>query len=239
MQSIRDQRTGLSLAEQMLLLGLKDERGTPEAGSGMANLAFGGAVLGELLLLEAVRLIDADGFLQSGQRVEATGITVDAEPLRVALAQIHDSKAKSPAHWCGAFGRAKEVRESVALELCRRGVLRASEDKLLGLFRRKAFPTVDPSPERELLAAIEQTLDASGAVEPLLALAITVAHQGGLLRLHFGGKALRRWKPRLQDVASQAAASDAADAVASAVAAVQAAVIAATAAATVSAAAAS
>lgn len=233
MQSIRDQLTGLSLSEQILLLGLKDERGTPEAGSGMAKIAFGGAVLGELMMVGAVRLVDADGLLQTGQRVEATGLAADAEPLRVALAQINDSRPKSPAQWCGVLGRGVEVREAVALALCGRGVLRESEDKLLGLFRRKAFPTVDPTPERELLAAIEQTLDGDDAVEPLLALSITVAHQGGLLRLHFGGRALRRWKQRLKDVESQAAATDAADAVAAAVAAVQAAVIAATAAATV------
>lgn len=237
MKAIRDQRTGLSLCEQMLLLGLEDERGTPESGAGMAKVAFGGAVLGELLLTGGVRLVGAEGFLQSGQRVEATGRAVDSEPLRVALAEINGSKAKSPAHWCAALGRSGAVREAVALDLCRRGVLRESEDKLLGLFRRKAFPTVDPMPEQELLAAIEETLEGTDTVEPLLALAITVAHQGGLLRLHFGGKALRRWKHRLEDVKSRAAASDAADAVAAAVAAVQAAVIAATTAAAVSAAA--
>ena len=237
MDSIRDQKTGLSLSEQMLLLGLKDERGTPESGSGMANLAFGGSVLGELLLLEAVRLVDAEGFLQAGQRVEATGATVPSEPLRLALAEINGAKPKSPAHWCGSLGRNKDVREAVALNLCRRGVLRESEDMLLGLFRRKAFPTVDPAPEQTLLADIEATLDGADQVEPLLALAITVAHQGGLLRLHFGYKALRRWKQRIKDVETQAAASDAADAVASAVAAVQTAVIAATAAAAASAAA--
>lgn len=236
MHSMRDQRNGLSLSEQMLLLSLKDERGTPESGRGMSNLAFGGAILGELLLLDAVQLVDAEGRLQTGQRIRETGVTVDSEPLRLALAQISDSKPKTPAHWCGALGRSRELREAVALELCRRGVLRESEDKLLGLFRRKAFPTVDPTPERELLAAIEQALDGSGAVEPLLALAITIANQSGLLRLHFGGKSLRRWKQRLGDIADQAAAGDAADAVAAAVAAVRAAIIVATTAAATSAA---
>lgn len=237
METIRDQHTGLSLSEQILLLGLKDEGGTPESGSGMANLAFGGAVFGELLLLESVRLVDAEGRFQTGQRLEPTGQTVDAGPLRLALARINDSKPRTPAHWCGVLGRSKELREAVALELCRRGVLRESEDKLLGLFRRKAFPTLDPTPEHTLLEIIEQTLEGTDPVEPLLALAITVAHQGGLLRLHFGGKALRGWKQRLKEVESEAAASDAADAVASAVAAVQAAVIAATVAATTAAAA--
>jgi len=85
-------RNDLHLHEQVLLLALKDRKGTPESGAGFHHLALGGAILAELALLGcAYPTIDPgpEGSLIARLR-EAIGGDGDVDPaLGVVLGVAH------------------------------------------------------------------------------------------------------------------------------------------------------
>ncbi|MCY4571655.1 MAG: GPP34 family phosphoprotein [Gemmatimonadetes bacterium] len=223
-------RTDLHLHEQILLLALRDRKGTPESGSGYARLAMGGAIVAELAL--GGRISVEEG---KRARVEAVGGADEPgdEILAEALALVRDrDRPQSAAEWVQAFSRLKRLRERAALGLCRRGILRSTEAKVLLVFNRKAYPTVDPGPENELVARLREAVAGDGDVDPAVGVLVSMAYATDLLEINLGRKLVRARTRRVKDIvaggrlaAGGHAAGVSREAVRSAVKAVQAAVI--------------
>lgn len=138
------------LCEQLLLIGLDDEKGGDASRYGMLDSGLAGALLLDLSLAGAVSIEDGN--------VTATG-TADDPLLAATLEAIRaKDRPRGPKHWIGALPRAlKPLRGRVAEPLVERGVLREDRSRLLGLIPRTRFPEVDPEPEarlRERLAAV-------------------------------------------------------------------------------------
>ena len=221
-------RYDLHLHEQLLLLVLRDRKGTVDYRAGHYNLAMGGAILADLAL---------GGYIEIDESKKAWVAPVAGlgrardEVMDEALDQVRGSKRRKAASWVQRFGSIKRLRHRTAVGLCRRGILRTSESQLLLVFSRKVYPTVDPEPERRIIAALREAVMGDADVEPGLGVVLSLAHTTGSLKIHVDRKELRARKKRLKAISAGEAfwtsshpAVAAQQAVKSAVAAAQAAV---------------
>jgi len=89
----------------------------------------------------------------------------------------------------------------VAQQLCRRGILRAAEDKVLLIFTRKIYPEVNPEPERKLIERLRQAIfTESRDVDPRTVVLVSLANNTGLLKAVFDNKKLKGRKARIEEI---------------------------------------
>lgn len=229
----------LRLHEEVLLLALRDEKGTPH--SSQYGFALGGALLAELLLEERLELVEKPRKKPLKRGKKPDYLVAAADPKAIAdpildecVLRVRESKKpRSPQDWVTRFSRLKDLKRRIAVGLCRRGILREREDRLLVLFRRTAYPTLDGAPERRvterLLAAVRGDEDALDARTAVL---VALCHGTGLLKPILGKDLV---KERKEWIEALAAGDIVGEATRAAVQAAQAAVVAATTAATVAA----
>lgn len=232
-----NERPELRLHEEVLLLALKDERGTPHAAP--YAFALGGALLAELFLSDRLALEEKPRRKppKPGRTPDYLVVVKDPKPLADSildecLHRVKDSKkTRSPQDWVTRFHQLKDLKRRIAVGLCRRGVLREREDRILMLFRRRAYPTLDGAPERRVVERIRAAVEGESAdVDPRTAVLIALASNTGLLKPVLGKEMMKRRKDRIAAISDGEAVGAATKA---AVEATQAAVIAATAAASV------
>ncbi len=202
-------QTTLLLTEELLLLALRDRKGTMH---GMTNwkLALGGAVLAELLLQERLRVV-SEGRKGKKKMIEvASAMRVGDEVMDEALARVADAGRRAQAvMWVQRFSRLKKLRDRVARSLCRKGVLRADEDTVLFIFTRKIYPERNPEPERALVARMRDAIFSEGDVDARTAVAVSLAWRSDLLKTSFTRKDLKPRKKRLEAIAEGQVASEA------------------------------
>lgn len=221
----------LRLYEEILLLALRDREGTVAWGA-MDGFAMGGAILAELLLEERIHIDEPrrKRKLITLTRHAPTGDDLLDESLeRIAGAR----RRKRPETWVSHFASMKRLRHRVAAQLCRRGILKADEDTFLLLFTRKAYPEINPEPERQLIDRLQHAIftDAD-TIDPRTIVLVSLAKSTGILPVVFDKKRLRARKKRIDKLVNGEVAGKAA---ADAVAAMQAAIVAACTASTVAA----
>ena len=193
------ERPDLYLHEQVLVLALRDDEGTVESRAGWTALALGGGILAELLLASSITVADDKKRLVDVARKRRLGDPILDECLdKIATAK----RRRSATDWVRAFSGIRRLRHRVAEGLCRRGVLQNSEGKVLLLFTRKIYPTLDPAPERRLREQLRRAiLRDTRTVDPRVAILIALAHATGLLRVHFDARELKSRKKRLDAIA--------------------------------------
>ena len=141
-------RGELHLHEQLMLLALRDEKGTLESKATMYAYALGGAMLAELGLKGKIRISDdKKAFVDLVDRSPLGDGVLDECLDKVATAK----RRARAATWVRRFAELKRLRHRVAQGLCRRGILRDDEGKVLLVFTRKLYPTINPVPERRLV----------------------------------------------------------------------------------------
>ena len=193
-------KPALYLHEELLLLALRDEKGTMQFSASMYPYAIGGAVLSELLLAGCIRI--DEGEKPMVELVERRGM--DDTVLGDALELVANAKRrKRAADWVSCFAHMKRLRERIAVRLCQRGILRDSEDRILLVFKRRIFPTVDPGPERRILERLRRAIFSGGTgLQPRTALLLALAHATGMLSIHFDKKLLKDRKQRIEQITS-------------------------------------
>ena len=191
-------RTELHLHEQVLLLALRDRKGTPEFRAGFHHLALGGAILAELALRGCIRIEEGrKAFVDAVPGIEQPRNEVLAE----ALEKVRERRRRRrAAAWVQVFSTMKKLRQRTARGLCRRGILRQTESSVLLVFSRRAYPTLDPGPERALVERLRAGIAGDGDVDPALGVVLGVAHATGMLRIHFDRKFLAGRKDRLKRI---------------------------------------
>jgi hypothetical protein len=135
----------LTLAEELLLLSLRDDKGTVLCSASM-GLPFGlaGAVLMELALKEKIRV--------EGKKLVAatTGDTGDAI-LDECLAELRTAaKPKTVQSWISRLGDRKSIRQAFLDRLVQKNILRREEHRILWVFPAERFPTSNPLEELEV-----------------------------------------------------------------------------------------
>ena len=191
-------RNTLFLHEEILLLALRDEEGTIASGT-MYQYAIGAALLAELLLSKRIEVE------QSGKRklVNLLSQSPIGEPLiDECLEKVGNAKRRAVLQtWVARFAGIKNLKHRVALQLCRRGILRADEDKVLLLFTRKIYPEVNPGPERELIRRLEHAIFTDTRdVDPGTVVLLSLANSTGLLKIVFDKKKLKNRKARIEQI---------------------------------------
>ncbi|MBN2594207.1 MAG: GPP34 family phosphoprotein [Sedimentisphaerales bacterium] len=189
----------LFLHEEILLLALRDVEGTIASGGTLYQYAIGAALLAELLLSKRIEVE------QSGRKklVNPVSPTPLGEPLiDECLEKVVNAKRRAVLQtWVSRFASIKNLKHRVARQLCRRGILRADEDKVLLIFTRKIYPEVDPGPERELIRRLEHAIfTETRDIDPRTVVLLSLADSTGLLKVVFDKKLLKTRKVRIKQI---------------------------------------
>lgn len=193
-------RKPLKLHEELLMLSLRDKEGT-FASTGILDFAIGGALLSELLLLGKIEIDEVKKRKKLINLIDAgpTGHPV----LDECIDKLKGVKRRADLRtWVMRFARIKKLKHRVAEQLCRRGIVRETEDKVLLIFRRKIYPEINPGPENELVERMRigiftETRD----IDPRTAIIIALASHADLLKHHFPKKELKGRKKRIKQIA--------------------------------------
>jgi hypothetical protein len=200
----------LFLYEELMLLALKDRKGTMVGGT-MYAFAAGGALLAELLMAERIRLEEKG---KKGKRhlVRVADPTPVGDPLldEWLTAMADREKPRTAQDWVQRMANTKKLKHRVATQLSRKGILRTKEDKILGIFSRTVYPELDPGPEREVNGRIQAAiLRKAEAVTARTAVLVALAHHGGLLKTVLDKSRLKRHKERIREIAEGDAVAEA------------------------------
>jgi golgi phosphoprotein 3 len=189
----------LKLYEEVLLLALDDVRGTAAIGS-MSAYAIGGAILAELLLSGTLAIEQE----RKSKLVVYAGDAPGSDPLlNECLQRIRTAKRRaSPQVWVSRFAGIKGLQKRIAERLRQKGVLRYQEGKVLWVFSRDTYPTVDPLPERDLTERIRAALTTDAPVDARTAIVLALAYPAGLLASQYDRKALRQHRKRIEALTS-------------------------------------
>jgi len=155
----------------------------------MYQYAIGAALLAELLLS---RRIEVE---QSGKRKLVNLISPSplGEPLiDQCLEKVISAKRRAVLQtWVSRFAGVKNLKHRAARQLCRRGILRADEDKVLLIFTRKIYPEVNPEPEKELIERLRRAIFTdTRVIAPRTVVLLSLANSTGLLKVVFDKKKL-------------------------------------------------
>ncbi len=209
----------LSLAEELLLLALDDDKGTVSwrVADGLSS-ALAGAVLAELALRERIAL-DGKNVVIHDPSPSGDGVLDEALALLAAAKHPRD-----PTHWVDTFrGHSKRLRERLEDRLVEQGILRREEHRVLRVFTLHRYPEANPALEQELRQRIRRVVLDGAAPEPRTTILISLAKAAGLLDGVFAATERRRAGTCVEDlvmdeqlgkaaapVAAAAAAADAA-----------------------------
>ena len=187
----------LYLHEEVMLLALRDEEGTIAPGT-MYQYAIGGAILAELLLAGRISVEQSKKKLVNIATPRAFGEALIDE----CFERISSAKRRASLQsWVSRFAGVKNLKHRVAEQLCRRGILRVEEDKVLLLFTRKIYPEINPEPERQLIGRLRRAIFTdAGDVEPRTVVLVSLADSAGLLKVVFDKKKLRGRKKRIEQI---------------------------------------
>jgi len=211
----------LHLYEEILLLALRDEEGTVAWGA-MDHFAVGGAILAELLLEKRV-CIEEPRRNRKLVTLSSPAPTGD-DLLDESLERIVGAKRRNrPQTWVSQFANIKQLRHRVAAQLCRRGILKVEEEKILLLFTRRVYPEFNPEPERRLIERLRHAIFTDAErVDPRTIVLMSLASSTGILPVIFDKKDLKARKKRIEQIVNGEVAGKAAK---DAIAAMQAAIM--------------
>ena len=191
----------MTLAEELLLVALDDEKGADTAN-------WGGGVeagLAGALLLELV----AGGCLDS---VDGTLVPADCDPpgdpLAAAALEVvrRDEKRRSAEAWVGRLPRElKPLRARVADGLVERGILEEERRRRLGVFESIRYPERDPEPENRLRTALTDVLATGREPTAHEAMLISLLHAYDLIKRVVPKDDRRAARRRAKEIASDEA----------------------------------
>jgi hypothetical protein len=184
-----------SIADELLLLGY-DDAGEPAVGQPALGYALSGAVLVELALSGRIGIADNRVDVL---RQEPTGdAIVDAALVRIGA----DGKRRRPNDWIGRL--TDGLREQLLERQIEAGVLRREEGKVLWVFPRTTYPTVDgatPAAEVATKRRLSAALDGDAGTEPRTAALCGLVAAAGLERHAFPGRPAKDVRRRLKEIA--------------------------------------
>jgi hypothetical protein len=136
-------KTPLYLHEEFMLLALREDAGTV-ATSESIEFPLAAAVVSELMLQKRVELKQVKKDNQEVNLVDSSSL--DDPILDEAMQKI--AEAKRPASlqkWVERLAEMKDLKHRTAIQLCRRGILRADVGKRLKEQRVESLPVLSPA----------------------------------------------------------------------------------------------
>lgn len=169
------------LAEDLLLLLTDDDTGKLAASGTEVDVALGGALLTELALMQRVDVAGPDERVREGRLVVRNPDPTGDAVLDEALTTLGQKEGKRPQSVVARLGR--RVRVRLYERLVAGGVLRAEEDRVLGIFPTHRWPSEDAAHESAVRAGVVTALRDGGTTEPrtgaliALLLALNAVHK--------------------------------------------------------------
>jgi len=186
--------------EEIMLLALKDKEGTVAANDMGFLYSLGGSLLAELLLM---RRISVDEAKKKKKFLNLDSSASTGDPiLDECLEKLGSAKRRGSLNsWVSRFAGIKKLKHRAAQQLCRRGVLRADEGKVLLIFSRKIYPELDPGPEREVVERLRKAIFTdTEELDPRTTILVSLADKAGVLENIFDKKELKARKKRIEKI---------------------------------------
>jgi len=188
----------IHIYEEILLLALRDKKGTMLFGINYPQ-ALAGALLAELLLINKIE-IETSGkrkFVRLLNQKSTRNQLLDECIKKIASAK----RRARPQNWIQRFANISRLRHKAAQSLCRKGILKMEEDKVLLLFNRKIYPELNPKPEKRLMDKLSDTLfGESKDIDPDTVILISICNSTGILKQIFDKSKLREKKNRIKEI---------------------------------------
>ncbi|MCL4219987.1 MAG: GPP34 family phosphoprotein [Phycisphaerales bacterium] len=181
----------LPIYQEILLLALRDQRGTPMGSWTMQAIA--GGVLADLALERRVVLEGKRSLVRLVDAAPMHEPVLDACLLRIAEGR----RRASVQTWISRFGNQK-LYHAAASRLCDQGVLRESSERVMLLFSRTVYPEVDPRPERAIIGRLRMAIFSDDAkIDARTSVLVALASATDLLAGNFPKKDLRLRRKRI------------------------------------------
>lgn len=172
--------TELTIAEQLLLLGLEDRKGTLDwRVFTFFEYALAGALLAELWHRGSVTVDGSGTVTATGEAPGDSGLLGDVHR---RIARHEGLKA---AAWVATISNTPEITKRQAEELVAKRVLAVHHGTILLLFHRDTYPLADQTPEKELLERIRVALTGGEAADDRLASLLGIAASVGVLSCYY------------------------------------------------------
>jgi len=187
----------LYLHQEVLLLALRDEKGTIAAS--MYTYALGGAILAELMLRDRITTVtEGKKTFVTVANARPVGETV----LDECLEKVASMKKRTQLQTLvSKFAGMRDLKHKVAAGLVDKGALRASEDTVLLLFSRRVYPQLDGRFERAVVERLREAIFTDArSVDPRTVVLIALTDQSGILRANFPRKELKARKARIKSI---------------------------------------
>lgn len=184
-----------TLAEDLLLLALDDDKGTVSWQRTTAlPYGLGGALLVDLALQGRVTMVD--------DRISLSDPAPTGEAvLDAALVTIRSAKKEHDAkYWVKHLGDRSGLKEELARRLVARGILREQEHAFLWVFHDPRFPASDPRPEAALRERIRDVVLNGAEPDERTLLLLSLVNACGLTGDLFSKEELKRTKPRVKEL---------------------------------------
>ncbi|MFF5636045.1 GPP34 family phosphoprotein [Streptomyces sp. NPDC012825] len=187
----------VTLAEEIMLLSLDDESGAAKERQS-ASWAVAGGILLDLVLAGRVAV--------DGGRLRVADETPTGVPLL-------DERLRRIAEWAGRRSRAPKVTEWLTKDsrkaveatidsLRGRGLVRAEQHRVLGIFPVTRYPEADGSVERELRDGLRSVVLGGAEPDARAAGLLALVHGAKLHRLAFPDVPRKEIAPRLEEIAA-------------------------------------
>ncbi|MER7951613.1 GPP34 family phosphoprotein [Streptomyces sp. NPDC096079] len=187
----------VTLAEEIMLLSLDDVSGAARERQSAAWAVAGGILL-DLVLAERVTVEEG--------RLRVTDGTPTEEPLL-------DERLRRIAEWAGRRRRDPKVTEWLTKDQAKtvgatteslraRGLVRAEQHRVLGLFPVTRYPEADGTTERELRSRLRAVVLDGAEPDARTAGLLALVHGAKLHRLAFPDVPRKEIAPRLDEIAA-------------------------------------
>lgn len=191
-------KPSLYLHEEILLIALKDQKGTIDYRAGSFHHVLAGAIIAELLLADRIRMEDTKGKMVN----VVDNSSIDNPVLNSVLTQMAEAKRRKPVQgWVMKLAITPKLKEHIAQSLCKKGILREEEANILWIFKTKKYPELNPEPEKALLDRIKTAIFTEQEnVDERTSILISLAYRSNLLSIAFSNKDLRKNKKRIEKI---------------------------------------
>jgi golgi phosphoprotein 3 len=188
----------LSLAEELLLLALNDEKGTVlMAGSMGLSYGLAGALLIDLVEAGHLRIEGKD-------LVAAPGGSAGDEILDEVLGAIRNAKrTRDVKYWVGKIGRsAGKIRKRLLDRLAEKRILQREEHRVLLIFPTTRYPATNPMPEYGIRERVRFGLRGMTSPDERTAALISLVQACDLIGTLFDKGERREAKKRAKEISA-------------------------------------
>lgn len=187
----------LMLHQEVVLLALRDDKGT--FASGMYLYSIAGSMLSELLLQQ--RIITNDDEKETVAVIDDS--KTGCETLDDLLKQIDDcQKHQGLQDWVYRAAQMDKLNHRIAESLCEKGILKKETGKVLWVFSRTIYPELDGSYEDSIRRRMSDIMFQTEAkADSRTGVLIALALHGNLLTPNFAPDELSQHKERIKEIA--------------------------------------